>query len=102
MHLDFKIYEDKDLTILADPIDLGRLKTGQSRKFTFYLYNSSIDPYEELELSVEHKEITVISAPTELKEKSSSEFILEWKATVDVKRNLKPTLKTEGFKVLPL
>ena len=102
MHKDFIVYADKDLTILADPMNLGMLKSGKSKQFTFYLYNSSIDTYQEHKLSVDHKEITVISAPTELKEKNSGQFILEWKATVDVKRNLKPNLKTEGFKVLPL
>ena len=102
MHNDFKVFEDKDLTILADPINLGMLKAGETKQFKFFLYNSSIDPYQELKLSVDHQEITVISAPTELKEKTSGQFTLEWKATVDIKRNLKPTLKTEGFKVLPL
>ena len=102
MHNDFIIYEDKDLTILADPMNLGTLKANETKEFTFYLYNSSADPYQELKLSVDHKELTIISAPLELKEKTSGQFILEWKATVDVKRNLKPTLKTEGFKVLPL
>jgi hypothetical protein len=99
---DFKIYEDKELNIIADPINLGKLKAGETKQYKFYLYNSSINPYEEIKLNVEHEEITVISAPTELKEKSSKEFILEWKATVDVKQNLKPTLEIEGYKLLPL
>ena len=100
--MDFQIFKDKELTEIADPINLGKLKVGETKEFTFYVFNATVDPYEELKLNVDHKEITVISAPTELKEKTSAKFILEWKATVNVKRNLKPTLEINGFRKVPI
>ena len=95
----WKVYEDEALQILVDPINLGKLKAGETKQFKYYLYNSGVNPYEEIKLNIEHAELTVIVAPEELKEKSSGKFIIEWKATVDVKQNLKPKLKIAGFEL---
>ena len=98
---DFKIYTDKELqNLVDDPINLGKLKAGNTKQFTFYVYNSSVNPYEELAFSVDHKEVTVISAPTELTEKVSKAIVLEWSPSVDVKRGLKTRLKIEGYEVI--
>ncbi len=98
---DFKIFEDKELTKpVEDPIDLGKLKAGETKRFTFYVFNTSVFPYEELEFSVDHKEVIVISAPTEINEKASGTIILQWKPLVDIKRGLKASLKIEGFQVI--
>ena len=99
--MDFKIYTDKELTNeVSEIIDLGKLKAGESKKFTFYGLNASIYPYEELNFDVEHKEVRVISAPTEINEKSSGTIILQWEPSVDIKRGLKTSLKIEGYQVI--
>lgn len=98
---DFKIYKDKDLTELVnDPIHLGKVKAGDTKQFTFYIYNSSIHPYEDLQFIVNHDEVQIISAPMTMNEKASAELILEWKPSVDVERGLQTPLKIEGFKVI--
>lgn len=98
---DFQIFKDKELqNPTDDPIDLGKVKAGETKQFTYYVYNSSVYPYEELNFSVDHEEVTIISAPTELEETSSAEIILEWKPTVDIKRGLKTSLKIEGYQVI--
>jgi hypothetical protein len=98
---DFKIFTDEELQNPTDsPILLGKVKAGDIKQFTFYVYNSSVNPYEELNFDVDHKEVTVISAPTEMDEKSSAKLILEWKPSVDVKRGLKTNLKIEGYEVI--
>ncbi len=98
---DFKIFEDKELKKpVEDPINLGKLKAGESKKFTFYVFNSSTFPYEELNFDVDHKEVRVLSAPIEINEKSSGTIILEWEPSVNIKRGLKTSLKIEGFQVI--
>jgi len=76
------------------------LKAGYSKKYTFYIYNSTVHPYEELKFSVDSAEVRVVSAPEELAEKRSAELILEWKPRVDIKQGLKTSLKIEGYQVI--
>jgi len=97
----FKIYTDKELQNLADdPILLGKVKAGEIKQFIYYVYNSSINPYEQLIIDVDHDEVTVISSPTEILEKSSVKIILEWKPSVDVRQGLKTRLKIQGYEVI--
>lgn len=99
--MDFKIFEDKELTKpIEAPIDLGKLKAGEEKEYIYYVFNASVHPYEELEFSVDHKEVTVISSPTEMEEKTRAKIILKWKPSVDIKRGLKTSLKIEGFQVI--
>lgn len=99
--MDFRIFADKELTKpIETPIDLGKLKAGEKKEFTYYVFNASLHPYEELKFSVDHKEVTVLEAPEEMEEKSSAKIILEWKPSIDVKRGLKTSLKIEGFQVI--
>lgn len=97
---DFKLYHDKDLQDETEnPLNLGKVKIGDTKQFTYYLYNSSMYPYEELKLSINRDEVVVISAPTELSEKASAEVVLEWKPLVSTKLKVKPTLEIRGFRV---
>jgi len=99
--MDFKIYKDKALQEPTDdPIDLGKVKAGETKQFTFYVYNSNMNPFEDLEFSVDNAEVSVISAPTDLEEKSSAEITLQWKPSIDVKKGLKTSLKIEGYEII--
>lgn len=98
----WKFYEDKELQILVDPIDLGKLKTGETKQIKFWLYNAGVYPFEEIVLDPQHPELTIIEAPTELKEKSAGVFIIEWVAKINTKINLKPKLKITGFEITPI
>lgn len=98
---DFRLFKDRELKEpVDDPINLGKVKAGTSKQFTFYVYNTSVYPYEELNFSVDHNEVVIISSPKELSEKASAEIILEWKPSVDIKRGLKTSLKIEGYQVI--
>ena len=97
----FKIYEDKELKIpVGEELNLGKLKAGTKKKYKFYIYNGSVNPFEELSFSVENKEVKIVEAPDELQEKSNAEIILEWSPSVDVRQGLKTRLKIEGYEVL--
>ena len=97
---DFKIFHDKELQNEAgNPLRLGKVKIGETKQFIYYLYNSSLYPYQELELSINREEVKVISAPKELEEKSSAQIVLEWKPLVSTKLKVKPILEVKGFRV---
>lgn len=99
--MDFKVFIDRDLTKeIKGPIDLGKLKAGQVKKYEFYVFNDSIHPYEEMDFLVDDPEVQVISHPEELSEKASSLFTLEWKPSVDIKKGLKTQLEIQGYKVI--
>lgn len=98
--MDFQIYEDVALTKPVEDLNLGKLKAGESKQFTYYIANASVYPYEELQFHVEHKEVKILHAPVELNANSNSKIILEWNPSVSVKRGLKTTLKIEGFQVI--
>ena len=99
--MDFKIFEDKALTKpIEAPIDLGKLKAGEEKDFIYYVFNASVHPYEELKFTVDHKEVTVITSPEEMDEKSSAKVVLKWKPSVDIKQGLKTSLQIDGFKVI--
>lgn len=98
---DFKIYEDSDLnTLVGDIIELGELKAGYTKRFTFYIYNSSKYPYKEINVFFDNTEISIVSAPEEMKEKTTEKVVFEWKPKVDVEVGLKATLKMNGYKVV--
>ena len=99
--MNFQIFADKELTKkIESPINLGKLKVGEEKEFTYYVFNSSMNPYEELEFSVDHKEVEVLSSPEDMEEKSSAKVVLKWKPSVDIRRGLKTSLKIEGFEVI--
>ncbi len=99
---EWRFYKDKDLQELVNPINLGKLKTGQTKQTKLWMYNGGVYPFEEIALDPQHPELTIIEAPTELKEKSAAVVIIEWKAKVDTKINLQPKLKITGFELTPL
>lgn len=99
--MDFKIFLDKELkNEVQDPIDLGKLKAGETKRYEFYIFNASVHPYEEMDFLVDDIEVKIISYPKELSEKASSLLILEWKPSVDIKQGLKTKLEIQGYKVI--
>lgn len=98
---DFQIFKDKELKIPAgDPIDLGKVKAGKTKKFTFYVYNSSVNPHDELKFSVNNEDVSVVSSPENMKEKSTAIFILKWEPKLDVRQGLKAIINIESFEVI--
>lgn len=98
---DFVLYLDKTLQIPAkDPIDLGKLKAGETKKYKYYIYNSSVFPYDELKYKFDAVDVSVLEAPIKLSEKRSAEFVIQWKPKVDVEKGLKTVLEIDGYKAI--
>lgn len=97
---DWKIFTDAKLeNEVGETLDLGRVNVGDTKQFTYYLYNSSRSPYENIELLINREEVKVIEAPTKLAEKMSAKIILEWTPLVSTKLQVKPILKINGYRL---
>lgn len=102
---DFRLFLDQALQIPVDVddndvISLGKLKAGETKTYTFYIYNSSVFPHEEMKYEFDKNDITVIEAPKELLEKRSAKFIIKWKPKVDIEVALKTTLDIDSYRVI--
>ena len=110
-----KIYKDKELTqeIEDNTFDLDIVEAGDTKKFTFYMLNDSNAFLRNLEFSLEQfkidendklvpcsenelEHLEIINAPTELFAKTNSELIIEWEASITIKRKLIAKLTIKG------
>lgn len=99
--MDFKLYSDRALTKeVTDPIDLGKLKAGETKVYEFYVFNNAVYPYEEMQFAIDDEEVMIISHPKELNEKASDVLVIEWSPSEDVEKGLKAKLEITGYKVV--
>ena len=81
-----RIYKDKNLTeeIEGNTLHLDSLLAGETKRVTFYLLNDDV-PLTELKFFVDHEEVEIVEAPTELQTNAVGELIIEWKASVTLR-----------------
>ncbi|GAG68716.1 unnamed protein product [marine sediment metagenome] len=84
-----KIYEDRELNKEIESFDFGIIPAGDIETFTYYLFNNSNAFLRNLEFNLEHSELQIIKAPTELFAQAIAELVIEWNCKVDIKRRLK-------------
>lgn len=93
-----KIYLDKKLTreIEDKTFDLGVVLAGETKQFEFWVLNDSNAYLKKLEFKIEHKEVKVIEAPTELQAQATGKLLLEWSPSITIKEGLKAVLRLRG------
>jgi len=96
-----KIYKDHDFTqeVKDEIFDLGIVPAGETKKFTFYIFNDSNAFLKNLKFSVKHDEVRIIKFPEKLAANMSGELILEWKPSVTLKEGLKARLRISGIEL---
>jgi len=96
-----KVYKDKALTkeITAKTLELGIVPAGESRKFEFYIHNNTKAWIRELQFKVEHAEVRVMDAPTELESAQTGVLVLEWSPSVTLKEGLRAGISVEGIEL---
>lgn len=83
----------------VDKIDLGEVKIGESKTYTFTLENDSVWTVKDIELSlmdIDNKpvtEIKFIDYPSKMIGHSKSPLKFIWKPTTEIKKGLKTQLK---------
>ncbi len=91
-----KIYSSKDLTEEVRDLDLGTVKAGEKKEFTFYAYNESLGELVNLEFSTSAMEVKIISAPREMKPKSIAEIVIEYAPLITIEQGLKTDINIKG------
>ena len=91
-----KIYKDKALMEEIMILDLDILPAGETKRYTFWIFNDLNAKLKELEFTVEHDEVEVIEAPLELESQAVGEIILEWNPSITLKEGLKTRLRVKG------
>lgn len=88
-----KIFKDKDQTIEVSVLDLGIVEAGDSKEYTFWLYNDTTAYLREVECFVEHNEVKILEYPEELSAYAIGEIRIKWSPSVTLKEGLKAPLK---------
>lgn len=79
-----EILPNSDLTLGTEPVPAG-----ESRNFTFYLYNDSLAYLKEIIIDIDHNEVHVVEAPMELNPQTVEEIVIRWDASITIKEGLK-------------
>ena len=91
-----RIYKDKDLMEEITVLDMGIVNAGEVEKFTFWIKNISNAFLRQLEFSIEHSEVEILSAPVQLNAQAVDELVVEWSPTITLKEGLKAQLRVRG------
>lgn len=91
-----KIYSNKDLSEEIKTLELGTVKAGEKKEFTFYVYNESLGELVNLEFSTSAIEVKILSAPREMKPKSVGEIVIEYAPLVTIEQGLKTDINIKG------
>ena len=91
-----KLYKDSDLQEEIVSLDLGIVTAGETKKYTYYVYNDTNAKLENIKFQVSHKEVFILEAPKELGSKESAKLVVEWEPSVTVKQGLKTLLKVQA------
>lgn len=95
-----KYYKDPELKIQVETLNLGKLKAGHKKQFTYYVYNDNMNEIEEIKFSTEAKDVTILEAPSELKEKSKDKIVIEWNPSISIKKGLKAKINADYYEVI--
>lgn len=97
-----KIFKDRELKeeVIGDLLSLGKIEAGDTKEYTFYIYNDSDFLVTDLGYSLisadgrqGYKELNIINAPKELKSKESDKLVISWESTVSLKEGIKAKLE---------
>jgi hypothetical protein len=93
-----KIYYDKELHNEIDDstLDLGTLKAGESKLYTFFVRNDGWGEFFELQFAVDHEELLIEMAPEFLAPNEVKELRIRWRSTVDIEQPQKAQLSITG------
>lgn len=94
-----KIFKDKQLTQEVTTLNLDSVLAGESKTYEFYAFNELHVRVENLEFSVEHKEVEVLDYPKKLQAKEIGTILIKWSPSITLKKGLKAELKIKGFEI---
>lgn len=94
-----KIFKDAEMTTEVANLDFGTVDAGTTKQFTFFAYNEQKCEVQNLQFIFANKELTLVSAPSTLKELEKAELIVEWSPSITLKQGLKTFLEMKFYEV---
>lgn len=94
-----KIYKDRDLTQPVIDLEFGILPAGETKRYTFYLFNNTSAYLKELKFAVDHDEVEIVEVPNELSPQAVGEIIFKWSPSVTLKEGLRAQLHVTGIEL---
>ena len=82
-----------------DVIDLGIVKAGDTKRYTFWLLNDTKAEVKKLKLDIAHDEVKIISLPEEIAPNSYGILVIEWSPSITVKEGLRTPVKITGVRL---
>lgn len=96
-----KFYKDKGLVneIEDDTFDLGLIDAGDTKQFSFWVYNPSNAVYEDLDFIIEDSETKVLSAPKTMYPKETKELLITCTPDVTIEEPVKTQIRVKGREI---
>lgn len=94
-----KIFRNQEMTEEVGNLDLGTAIAGQAKTYTFYVLNDLDVTIEDLEFSIDNKEVVINNFPKLLKANESNALTITWSPSVTIKKALKTELKIKGYEL---
>lgn len=96
-----KIFKDEALTnqVIDEVIDLGIVKAGETKRFTFWLLNDTKAEIRELKIDINHDEIKVLDVPKHIEPNSYSSFVIEWSPSITVEEGLRTPVRITAIRL---
>ena len=91
-----KFYENDNLTKEVTVLDLEILDAGETKQYTFYVFNDTSAYLKNLVFEAEHDEVKIISFPDALPPSASGELVVEWSPSITLKEGLKVEVNITG------
>jgi len=88
-----RIFKDKELMEEISILELGIVPAGEVKRFDFWVMNENNAFLKEILFTVEHQEVEVIEAPTELSPQEVNQLTIEWSPSITLKEGLKASLR---------
>lgn len=83
-----QLFKDAALTDQIITLDLGIVPAGETKSYTFYLYNDTDAELIDIVVACNHVEVRVVRAPETLLAKASAALEVSWSPAVTVKQGL--------------
>ena len=86
----------------VDELDLGVVEVNTTKEYEYILLNDTDAELNDIELSINNKEIKILSCPKSLKALSSDEIKFSWTPTLKVTKSVKTTFSLKGTELYKL
>ena len=90
-----KLFKDENLNEEVRSIEFGKIMAGKSSVCRYYILNESDAHVTNMQFTMDHPELEIVSKPVQMKPKEVCVFEVKWNALVDVKRGLKSNIGIE-------